>query len=440
MTPLPPKLRTFVQPAVLPKHQSVPGPEGISLIVSHFYIKAALFYEDTLNAPDFMNAERLQNALSHTLTHYYAVAGRLSPVGQGRYIITDFHKGVLFQVVQSTDDYEMYKNKRYSYSAVPFHELFALRHYTSRDLPLMGVQLTQLRGGVVLGFSLHHKIFDGVVAHNFVKVFSQIALGKEPTSHTTPYHDWERNKNLPSSMCFDHSIDYPVIDPEYHPKHNWDAPSQKRLVVISKEKLAKLRSFVQQTDPSKKLSTNDVLAAFLFKLIVKARNDKMNRPCDLVYVASKRHLHHDKRMIDYFGNYYVAALCRDRPSDLANRTLFETAERLRHELNKITIPYMESLENYINSNPDPTRIVSPLPRTTPLAVGWSDWSHFTFPCDFGYGGYKVVRPYVEPTPYVLVITMPSFSDELEILLQLDTASMQRLLSDTELRHIASAVF
>ncbi|KAF7730825.1 hypothetical protein EC973_001343 [Apophysomyces ossiformis] len=440
MTPLPPKLRTFVKPAVLPKHQKIPGPEGISLIVSHFYIKYILFYENTGNAPDFMNHERLQNALSHTLTHFYAVAGRFLPRERGRYDITDFHKGVLFQIVQSADDYEAYKSERYSYSVGPFNELLAINHFTSLQCPLMALQVTLMRGGITLGFSFHHKIFDGAVVQNFLSVFTKIARGEEPTEHIHPLYDCDRERDLAQMGFYNHSIEYPILDRAYHPRHDWDAPSEKHLLIVDKKKLKQLHSHVQQTDPVKKLSINDVLAAFLYKLIAKARNDKQNRPCDLVYVASKRHLHPDKRMIDYFGNYYVAAVCHDRPSEVANRTVLETGHRLRQVLDKITTSYMESLEQYINNSPDPTNIISTLPRTTPLAVGWSDWSRFLIDCDFGYGRYSALRPYVDPTPYVLVITLPSTRDELEVLLQFDTASMRRLLNDPELKQIVTAIF
>jgi hypothetical protein len=113
----------------------------------------------------------------------------------------------------------------------------------------------------------------------------------------------------------------------------------------------------------------------------------------------------------------------------------EIAKDISEAARKINIPYMESLEYYINHADHVDWIQSPAARLGRGAIGLSDWSRFTPLFDYGYGSNLTLRSFVESSPIPLITIMPSMPctpDVLDVVVQLDVESLERLVKDKEL--------
>lgn len=92
---------------------------------------------------------------------------------------------------------------------------------------------------------------------------------------------------------------------------------------------------------------------------------------------------------------------------------------------------MESLEHYFNTSPNVEEITSPISSLARGAVGFSDWSRFVNNFDLGYGPYVRLRSFVETSPLALITVMPYLPDTIEVIIQLDRRSMDRLVTDRD---------
>lgn len=304
MAPLPPVYRTFVQPETLPEKKSYPAPEGVSHVTSNIYTKHAVFIEED-NRRGLIPVNKLEKAIAKALTIFYLFAGRLSPESPGRFSVKDFDKGCLFQVCELPDSFVEYKKNRFGYATVPVDQLMPIHRYASFDTPLAGVQLTQLQGGQALAYSINHRLADGVPFTGFMSAVAY-ALRHETVPPIELYYDWQRPQLKPSPK-YNHSIDYPVMKEVPIPVMAMDpGPSMKRVFAIDEHKAEELKRQMKQEVADKedvRISVRDAITAFMYRAIVKAR--RLKGQCNLVYVVSKRNAHPDKRLLQYFGNYFV---------------------------------------------------------------------------------------------------------------------------------------
>lgn len=97
----------------------------------------------------------------------------------------------------------------------------------------------------------------------------------------------------------------------------------------------------------------------------------------------------------------------------------------------MTVPYMESLEYYINNSANVEEITSPVSRLGRGAIGISDWSRFVNNYDVGHGQVLCLRSFVDTSPIPLITVMPYKADTVDVIIQLDNKSLKRLVQDRE---------
>lgn len=122
-----------------------------------------------------------------------------------------------------------------------------------------------------------------------------------------------------------------------------------------------------------------------------------------------------------------------------DKSIFDLASELRKDINGVTVPYMESMEYYINHHDHVEELLNPLHRTRYGAIGITDWSRFTDRFDFGCGPCAVFRLAVDIEPMPILCTSIGPAGDLEIAIQLDPVSMDRLLKDRDFMKYISAV-
>ncbi|KAI7888196.1 transferase [Mucor mucedo] len=435
MVAIPPKHRSFLTSPAGIQAKSIPAPEGFSLVTSHVYTKIALFFENVHKDPGFMHWPRLKASLEGALNHYYPLTGRLVKGNNGRYDITNFEKGALFEVADSVDDFQEYKRSNFSYSVVPFEEMIAVQSYVSRDSPLFGAKIVYTRcGSCVLNFSFHHKVMDGWCLTQFLALFARLSRGEtieEDELHMYTDKDRKPVQPLPG---LNHAELYPRYAPgEAPPPTIQMGPSKKLIFSFERSVMKKLKASVLEDagQPKAKLSQFDILSSFVHRAIVKARRAPEDSCADMLCIVSNHHQHPDYDMVKYLGNFIMPVPLHNTAQEVLDKGIFQVATELRAKTRSVTVPFMESLEHYFNTSPNVEEITSPISSLARGAVGFSDWSRFVNNFDLGYGPYVRLRSFVETSPLALITVMPYLPDTIEVIIQLDRRSMDRLVTDRD---------
>lgn len=141
---------------------------------------------------------------------------------------------------------------------------------------------------------------------------------------------------------------------------------------------------------------------------------------------------------------YILCLCRPIPvpntaEQVMDKSIFDLATELRKQTHSVSVPFMESLEHYFNHAENVETIVGPIARLTRGGVGFSDWSRFVNNFDFGYGQHIRLRSFVDPSPMALITIMPFIVDKIEVIINLDKRSMDRLITDRDFMSFVKCV-
>ncbi|KAJ4971318.1 hypothetical protein NE237_004417 [Protea cynaroides] len=177
----------------------------------------------------------LRRGLSQTLTHFPALAGRLTTDSAGFVHITCNDAGVDFFHANAT-----YLSIRDILSPLDVpdsvRKLFAFDGAVSYDghfKPIAAVQVTELADGIFIGCTVNHAVVDGTSFWNFFNTFAEVCRGVKRISRQP---DFRRNfvKDSPAVLKF----------PDGSPKvtFNTDAPLRERVFHFSREAILELKS------------------------------------------------------------------------------------------------------------------------------------------------------------------------------------------------------
>lgn len=309
MVPLPPIHRSFITAPAGIQAKSIPAPEGFSLVTSHVYTKISLFFENVHKDPGFMHWPKLKASLETALNHYYPITGRLIKGVNGRYNITNFEKGGLFEVVNSADDFQDWKRSNFSYSVVPFEDMISIKSYVSRDSPLFGVKLFYTRcGSCVVNFSFHHKVMDGWCLTQFLALFARISRGEKIEEDEIHLYTDKQRKPVQPLPGLNHAELYPRFPLGGAPAPTIQmGPSKKLIFSFERDVMKKLKASVLEDagQPKAKLSQFDILSSFVHRAIVKARKTPGDSCADMLCIVSNHHQHPDEDMVKYLGNFIM---------------------------------------------------------------------------------------------------------------------------------------
>ncbi|GLJ42126.1 hypothetical protein SUGI_0872310 [Cryptomeria japonica] len=122
------------------------------------YIQKGLVYSMPNLSHDFVWAvEKMKKSLSDNLVHFYPLAGRMATSAEGLVYIDCNDRGAEF-IEASAPDIGVEEVTKETISDV-VGELFALNGALNMDghsLPLLAVQVTKLRNGIVVGITVNH--------------------------------------------------------------------------------------------------------------------------------------------------------------------------------------------------------------------------------------------------------------------------------------------
>lgn len=206
----------------------------LPMLSCHYIQKGVL-----LNSPPYNSINDLVFSLKHSLScalsHFPALAGRLSTDADGYVYIVCNDAGV---------DFIQAKAKHLSVHAilpenkdVPdcFKEFFAFDRtlsYSGHFKPLVAVQVTELADGVFIGCTVNHAVTDGTSFWHFFNTFAEICKGALKVSKTP---DFCRNSvfNSPAVLKF------PAGGPKV--TFSGDEPLRERIFHFSREAILKMK-------------------------------------------------------------------------------------------------------------------------------------------------------------------------------------------------------
>lgn len=310
MVPIPPKHRAFITVPAGLQSESIPAPEGFSLVTTHVYTKLSLFYDNVNKDPTFMNWPYMKRNIEKALNYYYPLTGRLVKGQNGRYSITNFDKGALFEVHDSADLFGDWKKHNFSYSVVPYDEMIPIKSYVSRDSPLFGVKMIYTKdGGAVMNMSFHHKVVDGWCLVQFISLLGRICRGEKIEDDEIFLYTDKDRKPVQPLPNMNYSEFYPSYGPGEMPPPtiNLAGPSKKFIFTFEKEAMLKLKktTLEEAGQPKAKISQFDVLCSFIHRSVVKARRAPADSRADMVCIVGNHQNHPDENMVKYFGNFIM---------------------------------------------------------------------------------------------------------------------------------------
>ncbi|KAF8397329.1 hypothetical protein HHK36_016242 [Tetracentron sinense] len=177
----------------------------------------------------------LKRALSQTLTHFPALAGRLTTDSDGYVHVTCNDAGVEF----------IHANARHFFirdilspvdvpdSVKGFFAFDGTVSYDGHLKPVAAVQVTELADGVFIGCTVNHSVTDGTSFWNFFNTFAEVCRGAKGISR-------------PPNYLRDSVFDSPAVlrFPDGAPKVTFsgNAPLRERIFHFSREAILKLKS------------------------------------------------------------------------------------------------------------------------------------------------------------------------------------------------------
>ncbi len=205
----------------------------LPMLSCHYIQKGGLFTRPPIPILDLISL--LKCGLSKALTHFPALAGRLTTDEYGYVYITCNDAGADF--IHANAD-SIYIHDILAPIHVPnfVMDFFAFDRTVSYDghfKPILAVQVTELADGVFIGCSVNHAVTDGTSYWNFFNTFAEMCRGV---------------KMISRSPCFDRDsvlISPAVLKvPEGGPKVTFDvhAPLRERIFSFSRESILKLKA------------------------------------------------------------------------------------------------------------------------------------------------------------------------------------------------------
>ncbi|KAI4196418.1 MAG: hypothetical protein LQ350_006563 [Teloschistes chrysophthalmus] len=317
--------------------------------------------------------------------------------------------------------------------------------YTDTDVtPVFIVQANFIPGGLLLCFSGMHNLMDGNGLGAVVELFAILCRGEAVPTELLESANFDRTQ-LPVSLKPGQS---PLPHPEVAPKEKKESknspPSTWSYFAVSASNLERLK-FEGSLNSTSYISTNDVLTAFVWRVMTRARFP--NLPPDPAKASLLLRATNGRRILDppvsnsYLGNIITCSRNRFPVKTLFEAPLSDIVQAVRKETNRVTDNHIRSFATLIEKKPDRSKIVFDMddPEADALISSWA-----TLPVwqDFGEALGKpefVRRPTGGPWRGVCYM-MPRRPDGgMDLLISLSEEEMKRLREDEAVKAVAEFV-
>lgn len=205
----------------------------LPMLSCQYIQKGVLLTKPPYSITDFVSL--LKSSLSVTLSHFPALAGRLSTDSEGHVSIVCNDAGVDF--IEAKANHLSIHSIVVSNQDVPdcFKEFFTFDRtlsYAGHLKPISAVQVTELADGVFIGCSVNHAVTDGTSFWHFFNTFAEICKGVKKISKSP-------------DLCRDTVFNSPAVlrFPDGGPRVTFsgDEPLRERIFHFSREAILKMK-------------------------------------------------------------------------------------------------------------------------------------------------------------------------------------------------------
>lgn len=253
-------------------------------------------------------------------------------------------------------------------------------HYGDLDVtPVWIVQANFIPGGLLLCFAGMHNVMDGTGLGQLIRMFATLCRGERLSTEDLEVANLDRS-NLPVSLKPSQSpMSHPEVavktgqpmsnDPKDSPASLWSYFN------ISGSKLKELKADSSRglTSDAPWVSTNDVVTAWLWRTITKARCPRidMEKETTLLRAISGRQVLDPPISKHYIGNVVTCSFCKFCVKSLTEQPLSQVAEAVRKATNGIDDHYFRSFAYLIRTEPDKNKIVFAMEDPDFLISSWA---------------------------------------------------------------------
>ncbi|KAK6936814.1 hypothetical protein RJ641_033844 [Dillenia turbinata] len=251
---------------------------------------------------------KLKDGLGLVLEEFYQLAGKLEKDEEGVFRVEydDDMDGV--EVIEAVveeitvadlverDDTIMMKQM------VPYNKIL---NFEGLHRPLLAVQFTKLRDGMVIGCALNHAILDGNSTWHFMSSWAEICRGSSTIS-VQPFLDRTKARDTRVKLQLPPPEAYNPVTSNGDAKS--DPPLRERIFRFSESSVTKIKSEVNANLPSgtKPFSTFQSLSAHIWRAVTRARQLKPEEFTVYTVFADCRKRVDPPMPDNYFGNLIQA--------------------------------------------------------------------------------------------------------------------------------------
>ncbi|KAG7565142.1 Transferase [Arabidopsis suecica] len=299
-------------------------PSDLSLLYLDYPQRALIFPKPD---PETRFISRLKSSLSVALEIYFPLAGRLVKVNNHEdntvslYIDCDDGRGVTF--VHAIAESVSVSDIIHPHGFVPeyFRLFFPVNGVRSIDgllEPLLALQVTEIKDGIVFSFGYNHLVADGSSMWKFIHVWSKICMNGEWENHHQPLvlRRWFLDMiNFP--------IHIPVSEIETERVKNREISTKERVFHFTKEKISELKAKANGEIGSSdiKISSLQAVLAHLWRSIVRHSGLNREEESHCGVAADFRQRINPPLDKDCFGNVANLGMATATVGDLVDRGL-----------------------------------------------------------------------------------------------------------------------
>lgn len=248
----------------------------------------------------------LKEGLGVVLEEFYPLAGRLVQDQEGVFKVEydDEMEGVDISEAAAEemgiDDLMDDKSSNMLKELVPYTGILNVE---GLHRPLLAVQCTKLRDGIVIGCAFNHAILDGTATWHFMNSWSEICRGATSIS-VAPFHDRLKARNTRVKLTL------PSSPPPTNGDLKQGPPLVEKIFKFSESSIAKIKSKANanqsQSTGAKPFSTFQSLSAHLWRAVSRARGAKPEDITVYTVFADCRKRVDPPMPENYFGNLIQA--------------------------------------------------------------------------------------------------------------------------------------
>lgn len=353
-------------------------------------------------------------------------------------------------------DYSDLKRRHFPMEAVDPDVMYSLPGFMDAEKPVFVAQANFIRGGLVLGISLHHSFGDGASLKMILQTWAAYCRGESAAPTLTDFTPRERLTFLETGVSLDEFPEYATIpedvasyQPEVAKGESAESPPMppqvdSHVFYLSAQKLKELKDLASaKLKGSDWISTSDALSALLWRSITVARNPNLD------YVAEEEtnvlNIPLDGRRLmgedssSYIGNMVLFNNASAPLQTLLSSTpqLAEISLAIRKSISRIDERYTKRAISALSSVPDVSKVMMSGGTFGESALTISSWGHLHMDWGRVIGGpSECVRVSKIPFSGVCVILPATESGVastgakgVEVMIGLKSDDMTRLMKD-----------